>query len=96
MASIDGRVSFAAVGLEDDAPPWRAMECSTRSSVVWKARVQSPTVQLYDAMLVHQVRRQIGMRAGEYVSGAMVMGADLAVGPCRVWLARPPRVEHLP
>ena len=61
---------------------------------MWNARVQPAMVQFMVAMLLAfgpQLRLQTGMRAGENVT----MGADLAVGPCRVWLARPPRVEHL-
>ena len=46
----------------------------------------------HDAGVGFQLTLQTGIRAGEDV----LMEADLAVGPCRVWLARPPRVEHLP
>ena len=94
-ASIVGRVSVAAEDEEDDALACCAMTWSTRSALVWNARPQPVTVQFMSAMtLAFGLQRsfQMGIRAGENV----LMGADLAVGPCRVWLARPLRVEHLP
>ena len=72
-----------------------AVTWSTRSAMVWKARPQPVLVQFMSAMTPafgFQLTLQTGIRAGEDV----LMEADLAVGPRRVWLARPPQVEHLP
>ena len=65
--------------------------------MLWKARPQPVLVHVISGAAMtpafgFQLTLQMGIRAGEDV----LMEADLAVGPCRVWLARPPRVEHLP